>query len=113
MRVNEVAELIQAYYIERNIDHLIKAVGILDDELHNPRLQEGIITIPVALSEAEETINSCGYLKFKLDDADSDQLIVVDKLARVVSSKKDEGCMVLNVAFMDGNHILLVPGGGE
>jgi len=111
---NDIATQMQKYYLERDFEALHAIAHLVTAEINDPELQESIITIPTKMDLLEQSINSDGFLRMGLDDADSTGPVLAGKLIRVFPQNRneDDGCMVLNVAHIDDTHIILVPAGG-
>jgi len=111
---NDIANQVQKYYLERDVEALREVIRLVSAEIDNPELQEAIITIPSKMDEVEQIINSQGFLRLGLDDADSTGPVEQGKLIRLFPADKqaEEGCMVLNVVHIDDTQIILVPSGG-
>jgi len=111
---NEIAAQMQKYYLERDFEALHTIAHLVTSEINEPELQEASITVPVDMDSLEQSINSEGFLRMGLDDADSTGPVVAGKLIRVFSLNRteDDGCMVLNVAHIDNEQIIMVPSGG-
>ena len=111
---NDIGTQMQKYYLERDAEALREVIRLVTSEIDNPELQEAIITIPSRMDEVEQVINTQGFLRLGLNDADSTGPVVAEKLIRVFPANREEedGCMVLNVAHIDDTQIILVPSGG-
>ena len=110
----DVADQLQKYYLGRDFDALHEARRLIEAEIDEPQLQEATITVPIEMAVIEQTIKTQGFLRLSLQEGDSSAPVEVDKLVRVFPSDRAEveGCLVLNVAYMDGVQVVLVPTGG-
>ena len=110
----DVADQLQKYYLTRDFEALHDAVELIESEIDEPQLQENTITVPLEMAEIEKTINTQGYLRLALNEGNSSGPVQVDRLIRVFPSDRTEadGCMVLNIAYIDGVQVVLVPTGG-
>lgn len=111
---NEIANQMQMYYLKRDFKALDEIVRLVTSEINDPELQEVSITVPVGMDALEQSINSEGFLRMGLNDAESTGPVIEGKLIRVFSQNQteDDSCMVLNVAHIDNAQIILVPSGG-
>lgn len=110
----DVADCLQRYYLTRDFEALHEARMLIEAEINEPQLQEATITLPLEMDVIEKTINAQGFLRVALNEGNSSAPVEVEKLIRVFPSDRPEvdGCMVLNIAYIDGVQVVLVPTGG-
>jgi len=110
------SQLIQQYYVTRDMDCLKKTIEAINEELQNPSLQEHTITLSHMstgdVTKALETGN--GFIRVDCQEADSNGVIVADKFVRVYPNDlaDDTTCFVFNVAHIDDSCVVLVAVGG-
>ena len=111
---SDVADQLQKYYLTRDFEALHEARKLIEAEIDEPQLQLNTITLPLEMDVIEKTINTQGFLRVALNEGNSSGPVEVEKLIRVFPSDRPEaeGCMVLNIAYIDGVQVVLVPTGG-
>ena len=112
--VTDVAACLQRYYLSRDLEALHETRRLIEAEIDEPQLQEATITVPLEMDAIEKTVNTQGFLRIALNEGNSSGPVQVNRLIRVFPSDRTEadGCMVLNIAYIDGVQVVLVPTGG-
>lgn len=112
----EASQLIQQYYVTRDVECLRKAIETINSEIQIPTLQEHTIRLEhMSVSDVNKALASGnGFLRIGIQDADSSGVIVADKFVRVYPNdlEDDNTCFVFNVAHIDDNYVILVAVGG-
>ncbi len=112
----DVSQLVQQYYVTRDSDCLVKAIEAINEELHNPSLQEHTISLRhMSTKDVTEALSSgSGFIKIDNQEADSSGVIVPNQAVRVYPNdlQDDTTCFVFNVAHIDDMCTVLVAVGG-
>ena len=109
-----VAELLQGYLVNRDLDSLQSLITLLQVEAADPSMQEAILTVPMKKADVERAIFENDYIKLPVGTVDADGVPVhEDKLIRVMcSDQPEDSCMILKVGHLDDQVIKLFPIGG-
>lgn len=109
----KVAEKLQAYLVNRDLEALGDLINLLQDEARDPSMQEAIIKVDMARADLEQAISEEDYLKLPVELADSDVPVHEDKLVRIIcKDQPEDSCMILKVGHLDDKFIKLFPIGG-
>ena len=109
-----VAESLQEYLVNRNLEALQDLITLLQAEAADPSMQEAVLTVPMKKSDIERAIFENDYIKLPVAAVDTGGIRVYeDKLIRVLcSDQPDDSCMILKVGHLDNEVIKLFPIGG-